>query len=109
MNSQKYSKSELYPEDFTEEEQLQYDLYLEQAKLLFPKMANDEWLLKMGITAYMKKQKTGQDEPASAEEIAKIRNQYTNDSVFYTDPIENLDELNKINIDENLIQTITAE
>ena len=48
MNSQKYNKEELYPEDFSEDEKLQFDMYLEQAKVLFPKMANDEWLIQKG-------------------------------------------------------------
>ncbi len=46
MNSQKYNKEELYPEDFSCDEKLQFDMYLEQAKMLFPKLANDEWLIK---------------------------------------------------------------
>ena len=92
MNSQKYDKDTLYPEDFTEEDKLQYDTYLEQSKYLFPKMSNDEWLLRMGILAYMRKQKTGDTEPPSQEEIAAIKNQYTNDTIFYTEPIE---EVNK--------------
>jgi len=92
MNSQKYDKDTLYPEDFTEEDKLQYDTYLEQSKYLFPKMSNDEWLLRMGILAYMRKQKTGDTETPSQEEIAAIKNQYTNDTIFYTDPIE---EVNK--------------
>ena len=92
MNSQKYNKDELYPEDFTEDDKLQFDIYLEQSKQLFPKLANDEWLLKTGIKAYMRKIKSGVDEPASQEDIASIRNQYTKDTIFYTEPMENLPE-----------------
>jgi hypothetical protein len=88
MNSQKYNKDELYPEDFSEDEKLQFDMYLEQSKLLFPKLANDEWLIKKGIFAYMRKEKIGDTEPSSHEEIAAIKNQYTNDTIFYTEPIE---------------------
>jgi hypothetical protein len=61
---------------------------LEQSKMLFPKLANDDWLIKKGIFAYMRKNKMGDVEPPSQEEIANIRNQYTNDTVFYTEPIE---------------------
>jgi hypothetical protein len=88
MNSQIYNKDELYPEDFTEEDKLQFDMYLEQSKLLFPKMANDIWALKMGIKAYMRKVKSGSDEQATPEEIAEMKSKYTNDTVFYTEPIE---------------------
>ena len=41
----------------------------------------------------MAKRKLGETEPPSEEEIAKIRNQYTNDTVFYTPPYEKLDEV----------------
>ena len=88
MNSQKYNKDELYPEDFSEDEKLQFDMYLEQSKMLFPKLANDEWLIKKGIFAYMRKEKVGDIEPPSQEEIATIKNQYTNDTIFYTEPIK---------------------
>jgi hypothetical protein len=88
MNSQKYNKDELYPDDFTEDDKLEFDLLLEQSKMLFPKLSNDDWLIKKGILAYMRKNKMGDIEPPSQEEIASIRNQYTKDTVFYTEPIE---------------------
>ena len=78
----------LYPEDFTDDDKLEFDILLEQSKMLFPKLANDDWLIKKGIFAYMRKIKIGETEPPSQEEIANIRNQYTNDTVFYTEPIE---------------------
>jgi hypothetical protein len=84
MNSQRYNKDEIYPDDFDENDKLQFDLFLEQSKLLFPKLANDDWLIKKGIFAYMRKQKLGDTEPPSQEEIASIRNQYTKDTIFYT-------------------------
>ncbi len=85
MNSQKYNKEELYPDNFTEDDKLQFDMLLEQSKMLFPKLANEEWLIKEGIFAYMRKQKLGDTEPPSQETIANIRNQYTKDTVFYTE------------------------
>ena len=88
MNSQKYNKDELYPAEFDEDDKLQFDMYLEQSKLLFPKMVGDEWLLKMGIKAYMLKEKRGIDEKPTEEEIAEIKNKYTKDTIFYTEPIE---------------------
>ena len=55
MNSQKYNKEELYPEDFSCDEKLQFH---EQAKVLFPKLANVEWLKKKkGIFDFMHKEK----------------------------------------------------
>ena len=58
--------------------------------MLFPKLSNDVWLIKKGILAYMKKNKVGDVEPPSQEEIAEIKNKYTNDTIFYTEPIEDL-------------------
>jgi len=87
MNSQKYNKDEIYPEDFTDDEKLEFDILLEQSKMLFPKLANDEWLIKKGIYAFMEKKKSGNVEPPSQEEISRIRNSYTKDTVFYTEPI----------------------
>jgi hypothetical protein len=51
-------------------------------------MANDEWLLKLGIKAYIEKQKRGEQEPLSQDEIANIKNQYSKDAIYYTEPIE---------------------
>jgi len=88
MNSQKYNKDELYPSNYTEDDKLQFDIYLEQSKQYFPKMANEEWLLKLAIKAFMEKQKRGEDKPLSPDEIADIKNQYSKDTVYYTEPIE---------------------
>jgi len=93
MNSQKYNKEELYPEDFDEDDKLEFDLLLEQSKMLFPILVPDEWLIKKGIYAYMRKKKLGDVEPPSQEEIAKIRNSYTKDTIFYTEPIETTNEV----------------
>ncbi len=58
MNSQKYIKEELYPEDIRCDERLQFHMYLEQAKMIFPKIADDEWLIIIkGIFAFMHKEK----------------------------------------------------
>ncbi len=97
MNSQKYNKEELYPEDFTDDDKLEFDLLLEQSKMLFPKLANEEWLIKKGILAFMAKRKSGDVEPPSQEEIADIRNKYTKDTVFYTEPIEEAKPYESIN------------
>jgi len=88
MNSQKYNKEELYPDDFTEEDKEHFETLLEQAKLLFPKLATEEWLIKKGIEAFIRNEKQGSTEPPSQEEIAEIKNQYTKDTIFYTEPVE---------------------
>ena len=88
MQSQKYNKEELYPPSFSDDDKLEFDILLAQAKQLFPRMASDEWLIKQAITVYTKKQKVEDYTPPTDEEIAEIRNKYTKDTVFYTEPIE---------------------
>lgn len=88
MKSQKYNKDEIYPDDFNDDDKLEFDVLLVQSKILFPKLAGEDWLIKKGILAYMRKNKLGDTEPPSQEEIASIRNQYTKDTIFYTEPID---------------------
>ena len=47
MNSQRYNKEELYPSDFTDDDKIEYDIFFEQSKVIFPKLCNDAWLLRM--------------------------------------------------------------
>ena len=42
MNSQKTHKNTLYPEDFNEDDKLNYDILFKQSKQLFPKMIGNE-------------------------------------------------------------------
>ncbi len=88
MNSQKYNKDEIFPDDFTADDKIQFEMYLEQCKKLFPKLAGEEWLVKQAVFTYIRKEKRGDVEPVSQDEIAAIRNQYTKDTIFYTEPIE---------------------
>ena len=39
MKSQKYNKDELYPEDFTEDDKLEFDILFEQSKNVIPKIS----------------------------------------------------------------------
>jgi hypothetical protein len=92
MKSQKYNKDEIYPDDFNDDDKLEFDVLLEQSKILFPKLAGEDWLIKKGILAYMRKNKLGDTEPPSQEEISDIRNQYTKDTIFYTEPAIEVEE-----------------
>jgi len=85
MNSQKTHKKTLYPDDFNDDDKLNYDILLEQSKQLFPNLIGDEWLLRMGILAYMRKQKMGDAEPPTDDEIKEIKQQYRPDAVYYTE------------------------
>ena len=44
----------------------------------------------------MRKEKQGDTEPPSQEEIAAIKNQYTKDTVFYTEPIEPAEQVEPV-------------
>lgn len=88
LPSQKTINKETYPIDFTEDDKLRFDMLLEQAKFLFPKMMNDEWVLKMGIFAFMRREKLNLDDTkATDEEITEIKKQYDKGAVYYTEPI----------------------
>jgi len=83
------NKKDVYPEEFTEDDKLTFDLLLEQSKMLFPNLVADEWLLRMGITAYMKKAKNGTENiEVSDEEIAEIKKKHDKEVVYYTPIIE---------------------
>lgn len=89
LSSQKTIHKETYPEDFTEDDKLRFDMLLEQAKFLFPRMVNDEWVLKMGILAFMRKEKLELDDTkATDEEITEMKKQYDKGTVYYTEVIE---------------------
>ena len=82
------NKKDIYPEEFTEDDKITFDLLLEQSKMLFPNLVADEWLLRMGIKAYMKKVKNGTDVEVSDEEIAEIKKKHDKEVVYYTPIIE---------------------
>lgn len=88
MNSQKYKK-EIYPEDFNEDDKLEFDILLEQSKMLFPNLSNEEWLIKTGVISFIRKKKNGDNEPLNKDEIAKIKNDYLDKTsiYYYEEPI----------------------
>ena len=49
-------KEQFYPEEFSEKDEFIFDFLFEQSKLLFPKLACNEWVLKVGIFNFMKKE-----------------------------------------------------
>ena len=82
MNSQKYKK-EVYPDDFDEDDKLEFDILLEQSKLMFPKLSGEDWLIRNGVISYLRKKKNGDVEPPSNEEIAELKNKYINKTSVY--------------------------
>ena len=89
LSSQKTINKETYPDDFTEDDKYRFDFLLEQSKVLFPKMINEEWVLKMGILAFMRKEKLGIVETtATDEEINEIKSKYNKEAIYYTETID---------------------
>lgn len=54
LNSQKYKK-EVYPDDFTDDDKIEFDLLFEQSRIMFSKLAGEEWFVRAGVIAYMQK------------------------------------------------------
>ena len=100
MNSLKYKK-EVYPDDFNEDDKLEFDLLLEQSKIMFPKLASEEWLIRTGVIAFIRKKKLGDTEPPTDEEIAKVKNEYISQtSVYeYEEPKWEKQEVEKVEIE----------
>ena len=91
LQSQKQHSEVLYPSDFSEEDKLNYDMLFSQSCQLFPKLAEkDEWSIKLAVLAYMKKLKLGERyQPATPEEIQRVKDLYVNDdAVYFTPPYE---------------------
>ena len=75
LKSQQFNKDELYPEDFTEEDKLNFDILFQQSLILFPKLKNDDWLAKHAVIAYIRKEK-GQSFSISEEDINIVKEKY---------------------------------
>lgn len=75
--------NEICPSDFNEDQGLEYDNFLRTAKLLYPDY--DEWILKMGIEAYIRLD--GKDRPEiNEEEVNNIKSQYDTTTTLYETP-----------------------
>jgi hypothetical protein len=98
--SQQYNK-ELYPEDFSQDEIINYDTLMAQAKLLYP--LYEEFVLKIGITSYIRKER-GEVYQSSKEEIKAIKDEYLkskNQKIYET--------FSNVNIENEVLQTESKE
>lgn len=77
LKSQTYNKDEIYPDDFTDDDKLTFDILLQQGLILFPKLQNDSWIVKQAVIAYMRKEK-GQGVEVNKEDIEKVKEKYNN-------------------------------
>ena len=94
--SQQFQK-EVYPEDFSEDDIINYDILFAQAKLLYP--LYESWVLKIGIESYIRKIR-GDIHQSSKEEIKAIKDEYlkTKGQKLY-------ETLSNLNIENEILQT----
>ena len=67
--------------------------------MVFPKIANDDCLIKKGIIADMRQYKVGDIEPPSQEETTSMGNQYTRKKIN-TEPIEIVEAIEAVEVKE---------
>ena len=94
--SQQFQK-EVYPDDFTSDDIINYDILFAQAKLLYP--LYESWVLKIGIESYIRKIR-GDIHISSKEEIKAIKDEYlkTKNQMLY-------ETLSNLNIENEILQT----
>ena len=69
-------KQTMYPDDFTEEEKLEYDTLSAQAKLIHPEVAKDNpYIIHISIIGYLRAKK-GMECPFTDEELLKVKESY---------------------------------
>ena len=96
------SKTEIYPQDFDEDQKISYDLFIRQGKLLFPEA--EEWTIKMAVEAYVRLG-TNERPKISQEEIDEWKAKYDNTTCVYETP-QNLEEV--LEIPESKISEVIA-
>lgn len=85
IKSQQMNK-EIYPSDFTEEDKVNFDLLVADAKRIFPTF--EEWMIKLAVIAHINHMK-GLGIPSTQEEIEAIKNQYDlSDNKVYVSPYD---------------------
>lgn len=83
--SQEMNK-EFYPDNFTEEDIINFDLLVAEAKRIYPKY--EEWMIKLAVTAHINNEK-GLGIPSTKEEIEELKSKYDlSDKKVYETPID---------------------
>ena len=80
--SQAYTE-EIYPEDFSDDDKLNFDVLLAQALNIYPNI--EIWIIKLAIIAHINKEK-GKGVPLDREEAEKLRKQFLNIQPIYETP-----------------------
>ena len=91
-------KKTIYPEDFTDDEKMQFDHLNVESKLYHADIyKKDKWLVHLAIIAYIRKQRNGGDDDIilNQSELDEMKEQYKLKSlVFQTDVPEFLQDKN---------------
>jgi hypothetical protein len=66
-------RQDIYPDSFTEEDKVNFDILVAEAKRIFPRY--EEWMIKIAVIAHINTEK-GLTIPKSKEEIEELKNQY---------------------------------
>lgn len=77
---------EVYPQDFNEEQKIEYDLYIRQAKVIFPEV--EEWTIKLGCEAYVRMGKDKTRPEINKEEVEELKAIHKNEPRIYETIIE---------------------
>jgi hypothetical protein len=80
--SQAY-KEEIYPDEFTDDDKVNFDSLLAQAINIYPNY--ESWIMKLAIVAYINKE-NGRGIPLDKEEALKLREKYLNIQPIYETP-----------------------
>lgn len=71
------------PDDWNEDDKLDYQMYSADAKRYFPEM--NDFVIHIGVIAYINDVKKGKRVPATEEEIKETMSKYDNESrIIYT-------------------------
>ena len=76
-------KEDIYPEDFDDDDKLNFDVLLAQALNIYPNI--EIWIMKLAIIAHINKEK-GKGVPLDREEAEKLRERYLNIQPIYETP-----------------------
>lgn len=86
MSKSQAYKEDIYPEDFDDDDKLNFDTLLAQALTIYPNI--EIWIMKLAIIAHINKEK-GKGVPLDREEAEKLRERYLNIKPIYETPLVN--------------------
>jgi hypothetical protein len=87
-------KEEIYPDEFTDDDKVNFDSLLAQATNIYPSYEN--WIMKLAIVAYINKE-NGRGIPLDQEEAIKLRAKYMNVQAVYETPPRPTEDILSVN------------